>query len=290
MSKVSENILNRIISDDPGSQLPAVCNRYALYVSHSCPFAHRAIATRQVLGLQDCITMIELAPTLPGSGIGWHFDNTYTDPLNGWSRLKQAYDETFQRDYDGNISEPVLWDNTTRTIVSNESLDMVRMFIDAFTAFSDDRAPDLRPRDGLSDIEAYTHHINDNLSSLVYSAHFCEDPEEKESQMRTIFHTMDELEERLVNHRFLHGNELTESDIVLFPTLTRFESVYEPLFHVNRKSLDMYPRLVAYMQDIAYTFRLEDTVRFEINIESYYYSPMLNPEDITPPVQVTPVL
>jgi putative glutathione S-transferase len=234
--------------------------------------------------------MIELAPTLPRSGIGWHFDETYVDTLNGWSRLKQAYEVTFECDYDGNVSEPILWDQVTQTIVSNESLDMVRMLCDEYVAFHDERAPDLRPKENLSEVEALSEHVSDNLSNLVYRAHFCEDPREKASEMDTIFNTMDELEQRLVNQRFLHGNQLTESDIVLFPTLTRFESVYEPLFHVNKKPLDMYPRLIAYMQDIALTFQLQDTVRFEINVESYYESPMLNPEGITPPTKVTPVL
>jgi putative glutathione S-transferase len=234
--------------------------------------------------------MIELAPTLPLSGIGWHFDETYVDSENGWSRLKQAYDATFQCDYDGEVSEPLLWDRVTQTIVSNESLDMVRMLNDEFVAFIDERAPVLRPKEKLSEIEALTEHVSDDLSNLVYSAHFCTDPDEKEAEMETIFSTMDELELRLVNQRFLHGNQLTESDIVLFPTLTRFESVYGPLFHVDKKPFDMYPRLIAYMQDIAFTFQLEDTVRFEINVESYYQSPMLNPEGLPPPTKVTPVL
>jgi putative glutathione S-transferase len=290
MSTIPEDILRRTISARPGAALPAECNRYILYVSHSCPFAHRVIIARQILGLQECIDMIELAPTLPGSGIGWHFDKTYVDTLNDWETLKQAYDETFECDYDGNVSEPLLWDKATRAIVSNESLDMMRMFIDAFEAFCDERAPQLRPKANLSEIEAFTEHVSDDLSNLVYSAHFCEDSVEKNSQMDRVFCTMDELEQRLVNHRFLHGNEFTESDMVLFPTLTRFESVYEPLFHVDRKPLDMYPRLIAYMQDIAHTFQLQNTVRFSINIESYYYSPVLNPEGISPPTRITPVL
>lgn len=234
--------------------------------------------------------MIELAPTLPASGIGWHFDQTYTDTLNGWTRLKQAYDATFKTDYDGNVSEPVLWDTASKSIVSNESLDMLRMLIDAFIESADRRAPELRPEHLLSEIETLSEYISNNLSNLVYSAHFCEDPEEKESQMDTIFRVMDELEQRLEKQRFLNGNQLTESDIVLFPTLTRFESVYEPLFHVDRKPLGQYPRLNAYIRDVAHSFQLENTVRFEINIESYYHSPMLNPENISPPVTATPVL
>jgi putative glutathione S-transferase len=286
----NNELLRRYIKNSPDSILPPSSGRYCLYVSHSCPFAHRTIIARQLKGLEDAIEMIELDPVLPASGIGWHFSEKYSDTLNGWKRLKQGYDLTFGCSYTGNESEPVLWDKKTRSFINNESLDIMRMILDEFNDVALNPDLDLRPQSNVEQIEAFTHYLNDNFSDLIYSAHLSSDPVAKSKHINTVFKVAEELEDRLSINRFLHGKSLTESDLVLFPTLTRFEAVYEPLFKINQKKLTDYPSMVKYMRDMAQTFSLCNTVRFDINVKSYYDSPMLNPDGIEAPVTPVPNL
>lgn len=279
------------MSDDPllarwvttdGGDFPPEQGRYVFYVSHSCPFAHRGILARQLKGLTDAIDMVEMAPTLPASGIGWHFDESFPDPVNGWSRLKQAYDETFGRDFDGRVSEPILWDTKTRTIVSTESLDILRMFVHAF----DDRATtdvDLRPVATRDADDALAETVARSFAGRFYDAHFRADGDEKKAMKDEVYATADDLEHRLSENRYLTGESLREADLIAFPALTRYEAVYTPLFGFSEKTLDDYPNLKGYMRDMAQTFGFADTVRFHINVDSYYNSPGLNPGGVTPP-------
>ena len=274
-----ETMLKRRVGSD---ELPTEPGRYVLYVSHSCPFAHRAILARRLMGLEDAIPMVEMAPTLPASGIGWHFDATYPDPVNGWNRLKEAYDATFGGDYDGHVSEPLLWDTQTRTIVSNESMDILRMVCEAFEPWARN-AVDLRPEAFCDENDALSRYIATSFAGRFYDAHFRSDALTKQTMMDEVYDAADGLEQRLETRRYLFGDGLCEADLILFPALTRFEAVYTPLFGFERKTLADYPNLTGYMRDMAQTFDLDDTVRFQINADSYYLSPGLNPQGVTPP-------
>ena len=291
MTSMDKNeLLHRYVNNNSNNEYLPESGRYCLYVSHSCPFAHRAILARQLKGLEECIEMVELDPVLPASGIGWHFNGTYPDTINNWQRLKQAYDLTFGENYTGSESEPILWDKKTGSILNNESLDIMRMLLDEFNDFSKNPTLELRPKSNRDEIEAFTLYLDQNFSGLIYDAHLSSEGKKKEDQIDTIFNVADELETRLSSNRFLFSDTLTESDLILFPTLTRFESVYEPLFKINKKKLSEFPALVNYMRDMAKTFSFTDTVRFNINVDSYYGSPMLNPNNVVPPIQAVPDL
>jgi putative glutathione S-transferase len=259
----------------------AEAGRYVLYVCRACPWAHRTIIARRLLGLEDAIELVEVDPIRDERG--WAFTGgPYSDPVNGWSFLSEAYEAT-DRHFTGRFSVPVLWDKQGGEIVNNESGDVVRILNDDLrplvTTGLDLYPPDLRPT-----IEQLEDEIYDTVNNGVYRAGFATSQEAYEEAFHPLFDQLDRLEERLTSTRFLVDDEhITAVDWRLFTTLVRFDAVYYSHFRCNRNRIVDMPALWRFARELYQQPGVAETVDLAA-IKAHYYGthPSINPSGIVP--------
>jgi putative glutathione S-transferase len=261
---------------------PAESGRYHLYVSLACPWAHRTIIMRQLKGLADIISMSVTSWHMGDEG--WTFDKetgSSGDAVNRAERLSEIYLLADPK-YTGRVSVPVLWDKKRRTIVNNESSEIIRMFNSAFNAFTHDRT-DYYPPDLRLEIDAVNELVFTNVNNGVYRAGFATTQEAYEEAFREVFSTLDDLERRLSRHRYIAGARLTEADWRLFPTLVRFDAVYYSHFKCNLRRIVDYPELSNYVRDLYQVPSVAETVNLN-HIKRHYYGShrQINPTGIVP--------
>ena len=260
------------------SKFPVASGRYHLYVSLACPWAHRTIIVRKLKKLENVIGMTVVDPIRDERG--WGFTEK-KDPINGFEYLGQAYDFSDSR-YEARVTVPVLWDIKTSQIVSNCDDDIMRMLNSTFDDFTDSNL-DLYPVELRSEIDEINDLIYSNVNDGVYRSGFAKTQNAYEAAVHKLFKTLDLLESRLSEHRYLTGNRLTEADWRLFPTLIRFDTVYYGHFKCNLKRIIDYPNLYGYMCDLYYHNGIAETVDFD-HIKRHYYMthPEINPTKIVP--------
>ena len=260
------------------SKFPIASGRYHLYVSLACPWAHRTIIVRKLKKLENVIGMTVVDPIRDERG--WGFTEK-KDPINGFEYLGQAYDFSDSR-YEARVTVPVLWDIKTSQIVSNCDDDIMRMLNSTFDDFTDSNL-DLYPVELRSEIDAINDLIYSNVNDGVYRSGFAKTQNAYEAAVHKLFKTLDLLESRLSEHRYLTGNRLTEADWRLFPTLIRFDAVYHGHFKCNLKRIIDYPNLYGYMCDLYHHDGIAETVDFD-HIKRHYYMthPEINPTKIVP--------
>src|SRR5579859_3573364 len=272
----------RWVSSDGSTPYPAVSGRYHLYVARACPWAHRTIIGRMLMGLEEAIGISFVSPLRDERG--WRFAGEgYEDPVNGFAYLSQAYDATDPR-YDGRVSMPVLWDRERGEIVNNESADILRMLSTAFRELAEHPVELLGGRDSQSlraDIDALNAHIYENVNNAVYEAGFARTQAAYERAVAKLFTTLDELNARLAGRRFLFGARPVETDIRLFTTLVRFDAVYQIHFKCSLRKLIEYEHLWPYARDLYQWPGIAETVSFQ-EIRAHYYRthPMINPSGL----------
>ncbi|MFD0915388.1 glutathione S-transferase family protein [Pseudahrensia aquimaris] len=263
------------------SQYPAQANRYHLYVAWNCPWAHRTLLMRALKQLEDIVTVSVCAPRRTDQG--WIFDRNagYPDDLFDSEFLHELYSRS-HRNYSGRVTVPILWDRETDTIVSNESADIVRMFGSVFNNCGGNDW-DAYPVDLRAEIDLWNDRIHKNLNNGVYRAGFSESQEAYEKGFHDVFETLDALESHLADRQWLMGDELTEADARLFPTLARFDVAYFGAFKCNLRRLIDYPNLWDYARRLYNSPGVAATVRFDIYKQGYYSkSPKRNPNGIVP--------
>lgn len=257
-------------------------NRYHLYVAYICPWASRTLMARALKGLEDIISVTVLNPKLGDQG--WQFggySETDADPFNSAAYMHEIYSKV-DPEFTGRATVPVLWDKQSQTIVNNESADIVRMLNSAFKDLID-KGPDLYPSSLQTEIDSLNQYMYKYLNNGVYQAGFATTQQAYNEAYRNVFSTLDELEERLTDGRdYLHGSELTESDIRLFVTLIRFDAAYHGLFKCNRNLIKDMPKLFHYMQRIYNIAGIANTVNIEHIKAGYYSIKALNPNGIVP--------
>lgn len=262
-------------------------NRYTLYVSYACPWAHRTLIMRALKGLQDMVPVAVVNWLMLDDG--WTFKpgpDVTPDPIGNAPFLRDVYlaaDDKFS----GRVTVPVLWDNATGTIVSNESSEILRMFNSAFDTLG--ALPgDFYPVAQREAIDALNARIYDTVNNGVYKAGFATTQAAYEEAVAPLFETLDWLDTQLATRRFLTGERLTEADIRLFTTLIRFDAVYVGHFKCNLRRIADYPNLSAYTRDIYQQPGVAATVNFR-HIKCHYYEShrTINPTGIVPlgPVQ-----
>jgi putative glutathione S-transferase len=248
--------------------------RHHLYVALACPWSQRAAIARAVLGLEDTLGISYADPYRDERG--WAFTGgRFTDDVNGFSLLQEAYDATVD-DYEGRVTVPVLWDKEAGVIVSNESADIIRI-LDEWAG------GDLCPPDKRAEIDALNEWIYGEFQNGVYRAGFARSQEAYDEAYRGVFAALDRLEAQLEDRRYLTGDTITEADWRLLPTLLRFDAVYHTHFRCNGKRLIECPNLLRYTTDlfnqphVAQTFALDE-------IKTHYYTTHdeLNPKRIIP--------
>ena len=212
---------------------------------------------------------------------GWEFNETWPDHLYGKTRLYEIY-QMSDPNYTGRVSVPVLWDKETKKIVSNESAEIIRMLNSAFDAFGDSSL-DFYPEMQRLEIDALNAVIYENVNNGVYKAGFAPSQEAYEEAFRALFNTLDELDQRLDEQRFLLGDPLTEADWRLFTTLIRFDAIYYVHFKCNRRRIADYPNLSGYLRDLYQMPGVKETVDIEHSKQHYYFShDRINPTRIVP--------
>ena len=260
----------------------AQANRYHLYVSLACPWAHRTLIFRALKGLQDLITVSVVSPDMLDSG--WAFDtqnHSTGDALFNSNYLHQVYTKNNPK-YSGRVTVPVLWDKKLNKIVSNESADIIRMFNSAFnelTGNNDDYYPEaLRPK-----IDELNALIYPNINNGVYRTGFATTQDAYEEAFNDLFKALDKVEGILSKQRYLTGNRLTEADWRLFTTLIRFDSVYVGHFKCNLRTIESYPALSGYLRELYQVKGVAETVDFYHIKRHYYFShTMINPTQVVP--------
>src|SRR5450755_3840770 len=256
--------------------------RYHLYVSLACPWAHRTIILRTLKGLEETIGMSVVDPLRDERG--WAFRNGpghSEDPVNGFQFLSEAYRAT-DPDYHGRVTVPVLWDTQTKRIVSNSDDDILRMFETEFSALA--RCDlDFYPVSLHGEIDALNERIYETVNDGVYRAGFATSQAPYEHAAWRVFETLDELETRLADRRYLFGPTPVETDWRLFVTLVRFDAVYHGHFKCNLRRIADYPNLFGYLRDLFQFPHVAETVNFD-HIKRHYYVTHddINPTGIVP--------
>lgn len=260
----------------------AEAGRYHLYVSLACPWAHRTLILRKLKGLEDAISVSIVDPHMGSEG--WVFSDgpgCIPDHVNGKDRLYEVYllaDPT----YTGRVTVPVLWDKERRTIVSNESADIIVMLNAAFESVGAGGA-DFYPKALRPEIDRINELVYGNVNNGVYRAGFATTQEAYEEAFDALFGTLNELEQLLGERRYLAGDRLTLADWRLFTTLLRFDPVYVGHFKCNLRRIADHPNLVGYLRELHQTRGVAETCDLD-HIKRHYYGshPSINPTGIVP--------
>jgi glutathionyl-hydroquinone reductase len=260
----------------------AAPGRYHLYVSLACPWAHRTLIMRALKGLEQIIPMSVTHWLMAEQG--WTFsagEGVIPDPLFNSRYLHEIYTRA-DAHYSGRASVPVLWDQHTQTIVNNESSEIIRMLNSAFDAVGA-RPGDYYPRDKRTQIDELNARVYDTINNGVYKAGFATTQAAYEEAVTPLFETLDFLEERLAQSRFLCDDTFTEADIRLFTTLVRFDAVYNGHFKCNVRRIVDFKNLWAYTRDVYQIPGVAATVNF-MHIKRHYYQShrRINPTGIVP--------
>jgi putative glutathione S-transferase len=270
------------ITADGSSGFKAQPGRYHLYVSLACPWAHRAVIVRHLLGLEDAISVSVVDPIRDEKGWAFRDGTGYSaDPVNGFAYLSEAYLIT-DPDYTGRFTVPCIWDRETGRLVTNNYPDITIDFETQFQEFAKTLI-DLYPKSLRADIDAVNELVYRDVNNGVYRTGFATTQEAYEEAFDALFERLDWLEDRLSQQRFLVGNRLTEADIRLFTTLVRFDAVYVGHFKCNLLRLVDYPNLWNDARDLYSRRGFGDTVNFD-HIKRHYYMTHgnINPTRIVP--------
>jgi putative glutathione S-transferase len=251
--------------------------RYHLYVASACPWCHRTMIVRGLKGLEDVVGISHVDPIRDQRG--WAFTGgLYTDEIEGMRFLSEAYVRTAP-DYAGHVSAPVLWDREQRRIVNNESSEIIRMFNASPLA----SGPDLYPAGLREAIDDVNGRVYETVNNGVYRSGFARSQAAYESAVSALFDSLDWLEQLLSERRYLLGDELTEADWRLFPTLVRFDPVYVGHFKCNLRRIVDYPALWGYTRELYQFPGVSETVALD-EIKRHYYMThaSINPSRIVP--------
>ncbi len=266
--------------DDQG-RWPVEAGRYRLVVSLACPWAHRSIIVRRLLGLEDVISLGIVDPIRDERGWRFTLDPAGRDPVLGIEFLSEAYLRTDPA-YGGRVTVPAIIDMTTGDVVTNDYPQITLDLSTEWTDFHRPGAPQLIPADR-TEMDQLIEQIYQDVNNGVYRCGFATSQEAYEAAYDALFARLDILEERLADREYLLGDTLREVDIRLFTTLVRFDAVYHGHFKCNRQKLTEFPNLWAYARHLYSLPGFGETVDFD-QIKRHYYvtHDTINPTGIVP--------
>ncbi len=279
-----DSIFRDRITADGSSGFPAEAGRYHLYVAYTCPWAHR---TQIFLALKKLTGLISVAIAVPGlREQGWTFEDNPAFPdctpdrVNGFRYLHQAYSASNPH-YTGKVTVPTLWDKKTKRIVNNELSEIIRMLNSEFGALGADPT-DFYPKHLRAEIDRINEQVYTNVNNGVYRCGFARSQAAYDEAYDALFATLDEIEARLGAQRYLVGNQITEADWRLFPTLVRFDVAYFSLFKCNRNRIADFPNLLNYVRELYALPGVAETVKPRYYVMGYYSITRVNPTGIIP--------
>ncbi|MFK5913070.1 MAG: glutathione S-transferase family protein [Woeseiaceae bacterium] len=279
--KRMESSFRHWVTTDGSSDFAAEANRYHLYVSNACPWAHRTVIFRKLKNLESVIGLSVVEADMFDEG--WTFENEgqYRDELYGLKYMHQIYTRA-DKEFTGQITVPVLWDKKLNTIVNNESSEIIRMLNSQFNEFTDVKT-DFYPLHLREEIDRINQPVYENINNGVYRCGFATTQEAYEKAFDRLFNELQEIEKILAKQRYLTGNEITEADWRLFTTLIRFDAVYVGHFKCNLKRIADYPNLSNYLRELYQVKGIAETIDFEYIKRHYYYShTSVNPTQLVP--------
>lgn len=265
-------------------------DRYHLYVSYACPWAHRALIYRQLKKLNDVVSVSSVHPEMLENG--WEFRTDFPgatgDPIEGKDYLYEIY-QLAEPTANGKVTVPVLWDKKTKSIVNNESSEIIRIFNSSFNSLTGDKA-DFYPEEYRSQIDEINDFIYENINDGVYKTGFAKSQKAYEEAVKSLYLALDKLEDEFLSSSpFLLSSQPLECDWRLFTTLVRFDLVYYFHFKCNLKRIVDYPRLNRYMNSLLHWPGVRETIYLDHIKHHYFYSHTdINPTRIVPlgpPVQ-----
>jgi putative glutathione S-transferase len=272
---------NRITADG-SSGFQAESGRYHLYVSYACPWAHRTLIYRSLKGLEEHVSISVVNPLMLEDGWTFHpGPGVISDAINGFDMMHQIYTAA-RPDYTGRVTVPVLWDRENRTIVNNESSEIIRMLDREFDRVGA-TGPTFCPPEIEETVDAMNAFVYDTVNNGVYKAGFATTQEAYEEAVTTLFDALDQLEVTLASNRYLLGDTITEADWRLFTTLIRFDPVYVGHFKCNIRRISDYPNLSGYTRELFQVPGVAKTVHMDHIKEHYYRSHgTINPSGVVP--------
>lgn len=259
------------VDAEPNPRFEPEPDRYHLYVSYACPWAHRTLFARALLGLEDTISVSVVDPFRGEDG--WQFtpdkDGCTVDHIHDSDYLREIY-VAADPDVTCRVTVPVLWDKKEETIVNNESREILRMLTTAFEEYRTQDV-DLVPEGMKSDVDEIITEIYEPINNGVYRAGFASEQEPYDEAVTELFEALDYWDEVLAEQRFLVGDQLTEADVCMFTTLIRFDHVYHTHFMCNKQFVHQYEHLWPYLRDLYQLPGVADTVRID-HIKEHYYT------------------
>ena len=256
---------------------PAQKNRYHLYLSYACPWAHRTAIVCKLKELNDIVSISYVKPIMLEHG--WELDSNSPGPLKHINYLHQVYSHADPK-YSGRVTVPVLWDTFTNQIVNNESSEIIRMLNTAFNGLTGNNL-DLYPETFQSQINDLNNEIYHYVNNGVYKVGFATEQAVYEQELEGLFKCLEKLDAHLSNRHYLVGNSLTEADIRLFTTLVRFDAVYFGHFKCNIKQLKDFKHLYRFTKQLYEIKGIKQTVNMQQIKQHYYIShTTINPTQI----------
>ena len=279
--RIPRSFLETISSDH--SLYKPESGRYHLFVSYACPWAHRTLIFRELKNLNEHISVDVVHPDM--LDMGWSFSKDFVgatgNSLFESSHLMEVYQKA-QKDVSTSVTVPVLWDKKTQSIVNNESSQIIRIFNSEFNDLTGDNQ-NFYPQELQEEIEKWNKEIYSNVNNGVYRCGFAKTQAAYEEAFNNLFKVLDQLEAHLEGKDFLVGDQLSEADIRLIPTLLRFDIVYFGHFKTNKKRISDYSNLSRYTRNLYELEAIKKTTNFDHIKRHYYYShESINPHRIVP--------
>ena len=269
------------LAQEDSFQLPVVieADRYHLYMSYACPFAHRPYLVINLLGLHHVITASSVAAKRYQDG--WLFDDENPNEINASQTLVELYQKA-NASYSGRVTVPVLWDKRENTIVGDDSSSMAMDLATKWLPLAKNPI-ELVPDNLKAEITYLNNWLHQNVNRKVYHVGFSTNQSAYDAASKVLFDALEQLNTRLENSRYLHGEQISLSDIFLLPTLVRFEVVYEVHFKANKQPLKYFQHLYRYMLDLVAIAKIRETIDLQYMKVHYYFSHKhINPYGIVP--------
>jgi putative glutathione S-transferase len=260
-----------------GGRWPVEPGRYRLVAAKACPWATRSLIVRQLLGLEQAISLGLAGPTHDDRSWTFDLDPGGRDPVLGIRFLREAYERRFP-DYDQGVTVPAMVDVPSGKVVTNDFPQITHDLFFEWSSYHRGDAPDLWPDAVRDEMDDLMERVYTDVNNGVYRCGFAGSQHAYDDAYDVLFRALDWLEERLTRRRFLMGDAITEADVRLFTTLARFDAVYHGHFKCNRNKLTEMPALWGYARDLFQTPGFGDNTDFA-QIKAHYY---LVHEDINP--------
>ncbi|KAL3656747.1 hypothetical protein V7S43_018306 [Phytophthora oleae] len=271
------------IEPNVDAQFPSEKGRYHLYVTYACPFACRALAARNLKGLQYIVGLSvalpvphktkpndpadthmgwvfvdpEATPTITGiDGKSYSTEGCIPDTVNHVATVRELYEKVDPAPRP--FSVPVLWDTKKETIVSEQSAGILRTLDSGFRDVVQSEVQ-LYPEELQTEIDAANDSVVADVTTRLLKKLMARTPEEAQAAMVFAFAAIEKLDEMLANTRYLVGQTVTEADVRMFHSLIRLDVSQQK--H-DEKHLTDYANVVGYLRDL-YQIGLNSSVNWD---------------------------